>query len=69
MFALAGKSVVALFLRKKDRTSNAPENARGKMILLIFLMLISGVCFAVNNKLNLYLSGVIDSVIFFPVVN
>lgn len=61
--------VVALFLRKKDRTSNAPENARGKMILLIFLMLISGVCVAVNNKLNLYLSGVIDSVIFFPVVN
>ena len=39
------------------------------MILLIFLMLISGVCVAVNNKLNLYLSGVIDSVIFFPVVN
>ena len=61
--------VITLLLRKKDRTSNAPENARGKMILLIFLMLISGVCVAVNNKLNLYLSGVIDSVIFFPVVN
>ena len=59
----------ALLLRKKDRTSTAPENARGKMILLIFLMLVSGVCVAVNNKLNLYLAGVIDSVIFFPVVN
>ena len=59
----------ALFLRKKESGSEENRNARGKMILLIFLMLISGVCVAVNNKLNLYLSGVIDSVIFFPVVN
>ena len=60
---------VTLLLRKKESGSEENRNARGKMILLIFLMLISGVCVAVNNKLNLYLSGVIDSVIFFPVVN
>ena len=41
----------------------------GGMMLLFLLMLVSGVCVAANNKLNLYLSGVIDSVIFFPVVN
>ena len=33
------------------------------------MMVVSGACVAVNNKLNLYLSGVIDSAIFFPVVN
>ena len=38
-------------------------------IIGMVLMLVSGVCVAANNKLNLYLSGVIDSVIFFPVVN
>ena len=61
--------VVALLLRKKESGSEENRNVSGKMMLLIFLMLISGVCVAVNNKLNLYLSGVIDSVIFFPVVN
>lgn len=61
--------VVALLLRKNESGSEENRNARGGMMLLIFLMLISGVCVAVNNKLNLYLSGVIDSVIFFPVVN
>lgn len=61
--------VFALFLRRKERDSRAPKKDRGGMIRLIFLMLVSGVCGAVNNKLNLYLSGVIDSVVFFPVVN
>ena len=61
--------VVALLLRKKESGSEENRNDRGGMMLLFLLMLISGVCVAVNNKLNLYLSGVIDSVIFFPVVN
>jgi drug/metabolite transporter (DMT)-like permease len=58
-----------LFLRKKERASSAPKIDRANVIGLLFLMLVSGVCGAVNNKLNLYLSGVIDSVVFFPVVN
>lgn len=61
--------VVALLLRKKESGSEKNRNDRGGMMLLFLLMLVSGVCVAVNNKLNLYLSGVIDSVIFFPVVN
>lgn len=43
-----------------------------KSILLIFpilLIILSGVFVALNNKFNLYLSGVIPSAIFFPVVN
>ena len=37
--------------------------------LLLLCMIVSGVCAALNNRFNLYLSGVIDSAIFFPVVN
>ena len=33
------------------------------------LIVLGGVCAAANNKLNLYLSGVMDSAVFFPVVN
>ena len=32
-------------------------------------MIASGACAAVNNKFNLYLSGVMDSAVFFPIVN
>ena len=35
----------------------------------LLLIVISGACVAVNNKINLYLSGVMDSAVFFPVVN
>lgn len=37
--------------------------------LPVFLLLGGGACAAVNNKLNLYLSGVMDSAVFFPIVN
>lgn len=30
---------------------------------------VSGICMAFANIINLYLSGVMDAVIFFPVVN
>lgn len=39
---------------------------------LLFLLLITvggGVCVAVNNKLNLFLSGVLDASVFFPIAN
>jgi len=36
---------------------------------MIIIMLLCGIGDALNNKINLYLSGVIDSAIFFPVVN
>ena len=37
--------------------------------LLLLCMIVSGVGAALNNRFNLYLSGVIDSAIFFPIVN
>ena len=41
---------------------------REKMIFIVIIF-VSGVCVAVNNKFNLYLSGVMESAVFFPVVN
>lgn len=35
----------------------------------VIFAVVCGICVAINNKLNLYLSGVIDSAVFFPVVN
>ena len=32
-------------------------------------MVLSGVFVAINNKFNLYLSGVLDAAVFFPIVN
>ena len=58
-------------LRKKDSATSDTTSAKKPLFtpFPIALMLISGICVAANNKLNLFLSGVIDSAIFFPVVN
>ena len=37
--------------------------------LLIGSLIVCGVCIALNNKWNLYLSGVMESAVFFPIVN
>ena len=60
----------AAIVKKKDDTDNTPAKANKKeAILMLLLMVISGVCVAANNKFNLYLSGVMDSAVFFPIVN
>lgn len=35
----------------------------------VILMIFCGICIAINNILNLYLSGAMDSAVFFPIVN
>jgi drug/metabolite transporter (DMT)-like permease len=45
------------------------KNSKKQGWLLLLIMVVSGVCIAVNNKFNLYLSGVMDSAVFFPIVN
>ena len=60
----------AAYLARKERTTSHPISVKGGMLwLLVGVMLIAGACIAVNNKLNLYLSGVMDSAVFFPIVN
>ncbi|MBO5737289.1 MAG: EamA family transporter [Clostridia bacterium] len=40
-----------------------------EVILLMVIMVVTGVGCAINNKLNLYLSGIMDSAVFFPIFN
>ena len=66
-------SAVCLLLlwRKSKRKSQAPaQKLSGRPLMTaLLLMLITGICVAANNKINLYLSGVMDSAVFFPTVN
>ena len=41
----------------------------GTMWLLAGCLVLGGISIALNNKWNLYLSGVMDSAVFFPIVN
>ena len=71
-FAVSFVFSVTLMLISKSR-EKAPiiEKTEGGKInwFFIALMIFSGIFVAVNNKLNLYLSGVMDSAVFFPLVN
>ena len=53
---------------ESDIDACAAAGCRPLMTALL-LMLITGICVAANNKINLYLSGVMDSAVFFPTVN
>ena len=66
-FSFVFSIVTALICRKKE-----PKDAEGKRLttpLPLLLMCLAGVGIALCNKLNLYLSGAMDSAIFFPVFN
>lgn len=53
----------------EDEANTRKLPRRKLFLILTAVMVLSGVCIAVNNKLNLYLSGVMDSAVFFPIVN
>lgn len=58
---------------KAGTDSGRPQAAAGKKALLVYapylVMIFNGICIALNNNLNLYLSGAMDSAIFFPIIN
>ena len=61
-----------LLKRRECRLADAKEKEnKSKMQawFLLGIMIASGASVAVNNKFNLYLSGVMDSAVFFPIVN
>lgn len=64
-------TIFAVLLKRLESQPADEKNHTNKKHLWILLgmMLASGVCVAVNNKFNLYLSGVMDSAVFFPIVN
>lgn len=62
----------ALLKMRESRFADEKEkekNGKKQVWLLLGIMIASGACVAVNNKFNLYLSGVMDSAVFFPIVN
>lgn len=62
--------ILTLLFSKKENNPILQKNKSGKVNYIILLVIvIAGACVAVNNKLNLYLSGVMDSAVFFPIVS
>ena len=49
--------------------SDAPKAEKNRLALLTLLTVLGGVCVAANNKLNLFLSGVMETSVFFPIAN
>lgn len=66
-------SGTGLFLyQTKKNTDKVPSKnvcVNSAVWLVPALIAVCGVCAALNNKWNLYLSGVMDSAVFFPIVN
>ena len=60
-------TVFAVLLQKREARTAREKGRITRRLLAI--MLASGVCVAANNKYNLYLSGVMDSAVFFPIIN
>ena len=61
-----------LFKMREDKKESEGKKAaadKKRILMMLALMFIGGVCVACNNKFNLYLSGVMDSAVFFPIVN
>ncbi len=68
--ALAVCAVCSLLLTVKSRKAeDTDKRANLYRLMPLGIMLICGIGTAVNNQLNLFLSGVLDSSVMFPVVN
>ncbi len=59
-----------LFLTAPKKAAPAkPPLPAPKLSVILLLLLVAGLCAALNNVFNLHLSGAMDSAVFFPVVN
>ena len=59
----------AVILKGRERIAVGRGRDKKQLLIMLGVMLISGASASVNNKFNLYLSGVMDSAVFFPIVN
>lgn len=63
-------AIFAVLLKRKGSRDDATRSKnQNQALIMIAIMIAGGACIAVNNKFNLYLSGVMDSAVFFPIVN
>lgn len=69
IYSLISAFILIVSKRSKKET---PTNSTERYTFtpsLIFMILVCGAGSAINHKLNLYLSGVLPSAVFFPIVN
>ena len=63
-------TILTFVFSKKEKNAILQKTDNGKINwLFLGIIVIAGACVAVNNKLNLFLSGVMDSAVFFPIVS
>lgn len=62
-------AVMWLIARKSRARDGAAAMSARLSPVWLFLLALGGALQAVNHKLNLYLSGVMDTAVFFPIVN
>lgn len=62
-------AVMWLIARKSRARDGAAATSARLSPVWLFLLALGGALQAVNHKLNLYLSGVMDTAVFFPIVN
>lgn len=70
-FVSSVASLIFLFLPSKNNQIFLKEHKEKKHFwhILILMLVISGIFFGLNNVINLYLSGVMSSIILFPILN
>lgn len=70
LFSFVFSAVGTLIIYQTERgKSEEKKPCRDITVIMIVFMAVCGICAAANNKMNLYLSGAMDSAIFFPIVN
>lgn len=61
--------VMFLFFKRKDGKESLLKSSGLLSFLPVLLIVASSIFMALNNKFNLFLSGVLESAVFFPIVN
>ena len=68
-FAFSAFTSIVGQITERKKGTGAGGLTKLRVPVTVALLLVGGVCVAMNNKWNLYLSGVMDSAVFFPIVN
>jgi len=68
-FVFSSANIAIIKLKSHKSTKQNFFKHKPPLPLLALLFIIAGISIALNNMINLYLSGVVASAIFFPIVN
>ena len=69
VFALALAAIFDRTSKLKGEDTKSVFLEKNKLLKLVIVIVLQGIGVAVNNEINLYLSGVMSSSVFFPTVN